>query len=156
MLNIVFQFLLFLHPFYVSVTTVDKKEDRLEISSRIFYDDLETALKEEFGGKVDLHNNQQKAKNTQLLEKYFQKYFSIKEDGSPISYDFLGFNLEGEAAWCYLEVKGTKPKATLEFQNKLLYSYFKEQIHIFHVNSGKSKKSGKITNPESQIRFELP
>jgi len=68
MLYIQLIWLLWVHPFYVSVTTIDQSRDKtsLEISSRIFYDDLEQALKDEFGGKVDLKNTGQTAKNTEL------------------------------------------------------------------------------------------
>jgi hypothetical protein len=147
--------LLFLHPFYVSVTTIDLKKDNLEISSRIFYDDLEAALKDEFGGKIDLKNPQNAQKNTEMLRSYFQKNFSLKENGKTMNYDFLGFNLEGEAAWCYIEVKGLKGNGRIDIQNKLLYSQFKEQIHIFHMNAGNRKKSAKITNPDSHLFFDI-
>lgn len=150
-----FLLLLFLHPFYVSVTTIDVKKDRLEISSRLFYDDLEAALKEEFGGKIDLKNPQNAQKNTEMLRTYFLKNFAIRENGKALPYEFLGFNLEGEAAWCYIEVKGLKGSGRLDIQNKLLYSLFKEQIHIFHINAGTTKKSAKITNPESSLHFDF-
>ncbi|MCD8539091.1 MAG: hypothetical protein LRY55_04495 [Leadbetterella sp.] len=66
------------HPFYVSVTTIDQSRDKtsLEISSRIFYDDLEVALKEEFGGKIDLKNPGDKSRNPELIRQYFSRHFS--------------------------------------------------------------------------------
>ena len=147
--------LLLFHPFYVSVTTVDIKKDRIEISSRIFYDDLEAALKEEFGGKIDLNNPQNTQKNTAMLKSYFEKNFALKLNGKTLPYEFLGYNLEGEAAWCYVEVKDLPGNGRLDIINKLLYSQFKEQIHIFHLNAGSTKKSAKITNPESSLRFDF-
>lgn len=149
--------LFWVHPFYVSVTTIDQSRDKtsLEISSRIFYDDLEQALKDEFGGKVDLKNTGQNPKNSELIRQYFTRHFQIRVDGKPVNPEFLGFTIEGEAAWCYLEAKGVTSVQKLEVYNSLLYPSFKEQINIFHLNINGQKKSMKINNPEARARFEF-
>lgn len=157
MLYIQLIWLFWAHPFYVSVTTIDQSRNKtsLEISSRIFYDDLEMALKDEFGGKVDLKNTTQTQKNSDLIRQYFSRHFQVKADGKAINAEFLGFSIEGEAAWCYLEVKGVTSVQKLEVYNSLLYSSFKEQIHIFHLNINGQKKSTKLNNPEARARFEF-
>ncbi|MBX2953597.1 MAG: hypothetical protein KF870_13895 [Leadbetterella sp.] len=157
MLYIQLIWLLWVHPFYVSVTTIDQSRDKtsLEISSRIFYDDLEQALKDEFGGKVDLKNTGQTAKNTELIRKYFSGHFQLRVDGRAVNPEFLGFSIEGEAAWCYLEAKGVTSVQKLEVYNSLLYASFREQIQIFHLNINGQKKSSKINNPEARARFEF-
>lgn len=146
-----------LHPFYVSVTTIEQSKDKtsLEITSRIFYDDLEAALKEEFGGKIDLKNPSQKEKNNELIKKYFERNFLLKLNNQIVKADYLGFNIEGEAAWCFLEVENAKNIKTLETVNRLLYRSFKEQIHIYHINLNGKKESTKIQNPDVKAIFEF-
>lgn len=157
MIYIQFIWLLWLHPFYVSVTTIDQSRDKtsLEISARIFFDDLETALKDEFGGKTDLKNSADNVKNSELIRQYFGRHFQIKADGKAVNTEFLGYTIEGEAAWCFLEAKGVKSVHHLEVYNSLLYSSFKEQIHIFHLNINGKKKSTKLNNPETRAGFEF-
>ena len=143
------------HPFYVSVTTVDQSRDKssLEISSRIFYDDLEAALKEESGKNVDLRNPDQVDINSELIKKYFGRHFQIKINNMPVQINYLGFSIEGEAAWCFLELKNTGDISKIEITNSLLYKSFKEQINIFHLNINGSKKSRKLHNPDRSATF---
>lgn len=157
MLYIQLFWLFWAHPFYVSVTTIEQSRDKasLEISSRIFFDDLEVALKEEFGGKTDLKNTAQNPQNTELIRRYFQRHFKLKVNGEPVSTELLGFTIEGEAAWCFLEAKDVSSVQKLEVSNSLLYASFKEQIHIFHLNISGKKKSMKINNPDARARFEF-
>ena len=145
------------HPFYVSVTTLEQSKDKssIEITSRIFYDDLEAALKDEFGGKVDLKNTQQTEKNNGLIKRYFEKKFLLKINDNPSKAEYLGFTIEGETAWCFLEVKIKEPVKKVEISNKTLYNSFKEQINIFHLNINGIKKSTKLQNPESIAKFVI-
>jgi len=157
MLYIPFLWLFWLHPFYVSVTTIEQSRDKtsLEITSRIFYDDLEVALKDEFGGKTDLNNTAQSQQNSDLIRQYFNRHFKVRIDGKAANAEFLGFSIEHEAAWCFLEVKGVTSVQKIEVYDNLLYSSFKEQIHIFHLNINGRKKSTKLSNPDAQARFEF-
>lgn len=157
MLYIQLFWLFWAHPFYVSVTTIEQSRDKtsLEISSRIFFDDLEVALKDEFGGKTDLVKAEYGDRNSKLIGQYFGRHFRIKVDGKPVPTEFLGFNIEGEAAWCFLEARGITSVQKVEVYNSLLYPSFKEQIHIFHLNINGKKKSTKLNNPEAQAKFEF-
>ncbi|MDT4870815.1 hypothetical protein FQZ97_1059080 [compost metagenome] len=113
------------------------------------------ALKEEFGGKTDLKKTEDAAQNTRLIGQYFSRHFRISVNGKPVTTDFLGFSIEGEAAWCFLEAKGVSSVQKLEVNDRLLYASFKEQIHIFHLNINGKKKSTKINNPEAKALFEF-
>lgn len=157
MIYIQFIWLLWVHPFYVSVTTIDQSRDKtsLEISSRIFFDDLEVALKDEFGGKTDLKNTEHTSANSELIRQYFKRHFQIRVDGKAVNAEFLGFSIEGEAAWCYLEAKGVTAVQKVEVYSTLLYPSFKEQIHIFHLHVNGKKKSTKLNNPDSRAKFEF-
>ncbi len=157
MLYIPLLWLFWVHPFYVSVTTIEQSRDKtsLEVSSRIFFDDLETALKDEFGGKTDLKNPDREKENAALTGRYFDRYFKISVNGKPVQAEFLGFRIEDEAAWCFLEVKGVTDVQKVEVYNRLLYASFKEQIHIFHLQVKGKKKSTKISNPDAKAVFEF-
>jgi hypothetical protein len=154
-INILLYF--WIHPFYVSVTTIEQSKDKnaMEITSRIFYDDLEAALKNDFGVKVDLKNAAQSSKNNELIKKYFEKNFLVKINETPVKVEYLGFTLENEAAWCFLEIRNSGSVKKIEVINRILYDSFKEQINIFHVSVNGKKKSTKLQNPENRTFFEF-
>lgn len=146
-----------LHPFYVSVTNIEQSKDKksLEISSRIFFDDLEVALKDELGVKLSLLDKKQELENTELLKKYFAKNFQVIINDEIVPYEFLGFNIESEAAWCFIEVKTPNTIKKVEVANSLLYKSFKEQTHIYHLEINGTKKSTKTNHPNIRTRFEF-
>ena len=52
-----------MHPYYISMTEIehDKTNNTLEISVRIFTDDLEKTIRKTYTGKVDLLNKDEKS-----------------------------------------------------------------------------------------------
>mgnify|MGYP006204322833 CR=1 FL=1 len=63
----------FLHPFYVSVTDINhnQKTKSLEISSKIFFDDLESDIEKENNLRIDILKPQNKDLINDLISKYF-------------------------------------------------------------------------------------
>src|SRR5688572_22567360 len=96
------------HPFYVSVTEVhhNPKDKALEISCKIFADDMEDVLKQNYKAKVDLTDAKQQAQNNQLVHDYIVKHLSITTDGKPAKLNYIGFEKESESVYCYFEVPG--------------------------------------------------
>ena len=106
MLNSVFNaLLLLLHPFYVSITAVDYNDTahRVEVSSRIFYDDLETALKDGRDLKIDLINPTDPSTVDSLLAYYFRTHFGLAVNGKPVPLHYVGYEIDEDVAWCFLE-----------------------------------------------------
>ena len=64
------------HPFYVSLTDIRYNPDhnRLEMAQRIFWDDLEAALSQQYKKKVDFLNPD----DPQELEKFIESYLLEK------------------------------------------------------------------------------
>ena len=61
-----------LHKFYVSVTQIDynQSKGRIEISSRIFIDDLEKVLDKKYHQKLNLATRQESPKAKELIAQY--------------------------------------------------------------------------------------
>ncbi len=95
---------LFLHPFFVSVTEIrqNEKTRTLEISCRIFYDDLERTLEKNNRVKIDILKPADRGKVDALISAYLQKQLQLKADGQPVNWKYLGYEIEEDAAWCYL------------------------------------------------------
>src|SRR5688572_1645928 len=88
-----------LHPFYVSVTEVhhNAKDKTLEISCKIFADDMEDILEKNYKKAVDLSNEKQLAQNNGLIAHYISSHFSVAADDRKRTLDYLGFEKESEA-----------------------------------------------------------
>ncbi|HEU4553750.1 MAG TPA: DUF6702 family protein [Chitinophaga sp.] len=144
-----------LHPFYVSVTEIrhNAAQQELQVSSRIFYDDLENTLKKEYKTRVDiLHPADRKAVDG-LIADYLGKHLHISIDGKPVTLHYLGYQVEEDAAWCFLEVKGVAAVKKVHIINDILYEAHQEQINMMHVVVHDVRKSTKLDNPERVADF---
>lgn len=148
--------LLLLHPFYVSITSVDYNEQasRLEISARIFYDDLETALKDGSDLKIDLINPTDKSAMDSLLAGYFSNHFRLSVNGKPVSVHYVGYEVDEDVAWCFLEVPDITHVEQLRIDNRILLDHFPKQSNILHVTAYGKRQSTKLDNPERTAVFD--
>lgn len=145
------------HPFYVSVTEINHnaKEKTLEISCKLFLDDMEKTIKKELNTAVELTSPKDPKKAQQQVSDYVKKHLSIKIDGKPVSLEFIGYETEGASLWSYFQVKNISSVHKIEVSNSLLYELYDSQISIVHAQVGADKKSTKVTNPEKNMVFEF-
>ncbi len=159
MLPVFIQFFWFaLHPFYVSITSVDYNRDaqRMEISCRIFHDDLEVALKAHGAPeKIDLIRPMDKAETDSLLADYLRGHFSLSVNDKPIALHYVGYEIEDDVAWCYLEAKQADPVQRIAIDNRVLFDQFPKQSNIVHVTAYGKRKSTKLDNPMRRAVFEF-
>ena len=136
-----------LHKFYVSVNQIDfvPKKKALEITSRIFIDDLDLALEKKFKKKVYLATSKETLDAKELLQKYFNEKFSIKVNGQQKQIHFLGKEVEENVLICYFNVKDVSKVSSLEVKNTILMELY-EQQHIFHSSVSGKKQSLLLTN----------
>lgn len=140
-----------LHPFHVSVMNIDHapEENSLQITLKIFADDLEEALNderfhEEGQPYVDVLNPQDQQRLNQSIEAYLQRHLSIEVNGTEVQPYYLGKEMEGMAMWTYLEVKGIDKIEAVRVKNSLLTEIFDDQINIVHINYRNTVKSMKL------------
>ena len=146
-----------LHPFYVTVIEINHNTNpgSLEISCKLFADDFEDALKKEYKTTLDLHQPKDRQHLEKLIFAYLQKHFQLKVNGKPVLLSFVGFEIESEAAWCYLEVKPVTNVKSLDISNDLLYESYPSQISIIHAVADGKRKSTRLINPEKQATFHF-
>ena len=154
---LLFQVNSWLHPFFVSVTEIrqNQKTQNLEISSRIFFDDLEKTLEKKYKVKVDILKPDDPKKVNELIASYLQDHLQIKVNGKLVKLKFLGFEIEEEAAWCYLEAPQTTPLRRLDIEDAILFESHPLQQNMVHVTVGNKRQSTKLDNPESRYTFQF-
>lgn len=146
-----------MHPFFVSVSEVQHNaaDKSLEISIKVFIDDFEKALGNGAGFAVDLSHPADSIKTNQLVFQYLQKHFLVKVNGQPVKLQYVGYEKEREAAWCYVQVSSVPVVNTIDIDNSLLYDAFDKQINIMHVVVNGRRKSTKVGYPESRVSFSF-
>jgi hypothetical protein len=146
-----------MHPFYVSVTEINHNAANatIEISCKMFTDDLENTLRNTYKTKIDLTQPKDQQQLEKLMFDYLQKHLQMKVNGKAAVMSFVGFEIESESAWCYLEIKQLPEVKRLEITNALLYESFNSQISIIHAMVGGVRKSTKLVNPEKQAVFQF-
>jgi hypothetical protein len=144
------------HPYYVSVTEIKQNaKGNLELSSRIFTDNLEKALKQSYGKAIDLVHPENKKLCDSLIENYLGNHFAVWVDEAPVELDYLGYEKDEDAVLIYMESKPVKKPGVVKVKNKLLYEAYHDQINMMHVTIGSSRKSTKISAPETAAYFKF-
>jgi hypothetical protein len=128
-----------MHKFYVSLTEIrfNPETERIEVSMRIFPDDLDRALMEKTGIHTQLATELEPPGADSLLMDYLLEGFYIVVNGERIVLNYLGKEPEADAIWCYLESEKTSQPATLKVYQTLLTETFEEQVNIIQVYQGK-------------------
>lgn len=157
-LSVVSLFGLFtIHPFYISLTDMVYKADvnRLEIAQKIFWDDLEVALEKRFKTKVDFLNMPDRTQLDEMLREYLLEQNKIRINGQLIALEYLGHEIEEDAAWFYFESIDVPKPATVLVMNTILTSEFPTQQNIinFYVDQRPKSIITTIRKPEGELRF---
>ena len=134
----------FLHPFFITLTELrfNPSSKKMELAQKIFWDDLEVALSKEAGVTVDFLKPKDKAKLESQIKAYLLKHTQVWVNGKTVQLTYVGYEVEEDAAWFYLESTTTTTPKTVEVQNTLLLRDFAGQQNIVHVYlNSKSPKS---------------
>ena len=131
-----------MHKFYVSLTEVrfNSESDRIEVSIRIFPDDLDHALFESEGIHTQLATELELPEADSLLKFYLLDHFSLEVNGERIKLEYLGKEPEADAIWCYLESEQIGEPGDYLVYNSILTPTFEDQVNIVQVYQGKWNK----------------
>ncbi len=140
-----------MHKYYVSVTEVYIKPEKLEIIIRTFPDDIERVLIDTYHVKADLS----KKPTRELLKFYLLTHFSIDVDGMPVEYKFSGFTQEDEFYIILLEAKLPGKPKQISIKNTILQDLFEEQKNIVHFFYGDDKASFILIKQEPMAVYKL-
>ena len=159
MITLFYSFLLFLHPIHLSVSEINysEKDKALQITSRIFLDDLELSIQNELNEKeLDLLEPGKGRTTQQLINDYVTKRLTIKLDGKIQKLNFLGFEREDPAVICYIEIKNVKKFKSIEIKNDVIMETHHDQSNLVHVTYKGPVKSLRLVRdkPSDVLTFE--
>jgi hypothetical protein len=147
------------HPIHVSVTeiTLDEKEKELEIVSRIFLDDLETAIRESTKQpELKLLEPGTGVITDQLVSAYLTPRVKVSLKGKIQKIKYLGHEIENDAMICYIQVTNVKKLDAIEVFNSVITELHEDQSNLVHVTVKGKVKSLRLMrdNPSGKLTFD--
>lgn len=137
------------HPFYVSVTEINHNPEAasLEISIKMFSEDLEEALKTRFDQTTHLGLDNEHPDTDAYISLYLQDELQIQVNGKAIELTYLGKEASIETTWCYLEAKEVTTPTTFYVRSTIFTDLFETQKNMVHI-----RVNGKIRSMLLQRR----
>lgn len=144
-----------LHKYYVSITEINysTEKQQIEISLKIFNDDLQHALDYKLGKPVNIGSHNEFKSLDSLISDYVKSNISIKANTNSLKLNMMGREIEGEATWIYLYSTFSDSIKSIEVKNTILTDMFDEQRNVIQVNMYNSTKSTLLTKSRSAKIF---
>lgn len=133
------------HDFHLSKCEIhySQEDEALQISLRIFIDDLEEAIANVLDEEnLKLCTSKEVASADSILIKYLSDTFKISIDDQEADLAYVGKEVSEDllAVWCYFEVPNINPKQNIEVENKILIETFSDQSNLVSLQYSKEKQ----------------
>lgn len=146
------------HAYYVSITEINhnKSTNSLEITIKIFVDDLELMLNKKEGKKLNLGEKNEHKYAEKIILDYVLNHFKINVDNQLKVLDYIGKELENNNLYIYMEIKNIEIFNNLEISNTILFETFEDQVNIIHIQNQKQFESFRLVKdkPKEKVFFE--
>lgn len=144
------------HKFYVSVTQIDyvPNKKRIEITSRIFIDDLEKALSKKHQRKPNITSSNELPEAEEWIKTYIKEKIKVSINKKPQVIEYLAKEVEGDVLIIYTKIAISKKINTFDIYNALLTEVYTDQQNIVHINVNSNKKSILLTNSVFQEKID--
>ncbi len=131
------------HDFHTSLTEMNfnSKTQSLEMTVRVFTDDLELALTTINNGKA-VKIKPEDYSTDALTLKYLRKHLAfVSPSKEVITYDFIGKEVELDATWLYVEVPAATNLQGYSIFNSIMTELFDDQTNLLNLIYPNKKKS---------------
>ena len=133
----------FKHDFHTSLTEINynAKTKSLELSVRVFTDDLETTLTNFNKGKrVKIEDPDQFI--DPLIEQYIRKNLALISQNKEVKFGkFYGKEKEADATWIYLEIFDCQDIKDFTLYNSIMQEMFTDQTNLVNIIYPSQKKT---------------
>lgn len=164
----VFKFLIFafliplfaftsMHKYYISVTQINyiKEKESVQITSRLFIDDFENALKSNYDDNIVLAEKDEPIVIDSYIIRYLQDKIKLSINNKEVTFSFVGKEYEGDIIRCYLEIENVKHIESFSITNSVLFDLQEDQQNIVKTKINSKNKSVILTsdNPNALLKF---
>mgnify|MGYP001158241698 FL=1 len=138
MIHLIFSFLVFIHPIYISSTNVVVSDEILEIKIKLFRDDLEDGLRDFHGFSISIDSLNKIEKNKSLINQYINDKLTLIINNEKINFFIINYSLTNDVFEVYFKQIFTKKTKDIKINNQLLIEIYSEQSNIMFLDiSGK-------------------
>lgn len=132
-----------IHKYYISVTQIDYLQNKqsVQITTRIFIDDLEKLLRERYDETITLTGKNEPNTADLYIERYLNEKIKIKINNKEASLSFIGKEYDVDLVKCYLEIEGVKKIESFEISNEVLFDLYSDQQNIIKTKINSQQKS---------------
>lgn len=146
------------HPIHVSVTEIEHnpKERSLQVTIRLFLDDFEEALTENYSlSTFDIVEPRDPEQKKKVIREYIMENFKVRVNKKTLNAEYLGSEIEDEVIYCYVELKPCKSISIIEIENTLLFDLYEDQSNLVHITYEDEIKSQKFDfrKPNGKLEF---
>lgn len=146
-----------IHKYYISVTQIDYLQNKqsVQITTRIFIDDLEKLLRERYDETITLASVNEPNTTDLYIERYLNEKIKIKINNKEANLSFIGKEYDVDIVKCYLEIEGVKKIESFEISNEVLFDLFSDQQNIIKTKINSQQKSVILfrQNPSALLKF---
>lgn len=141
-----------IHKYYISLTKIDyiKESKSVQITMRIFIDDLESTLNKINNKSFELDTKSELEDANIFIEKYLLKQFEVNINGTIRNYKYLGKKYENDVVFLFAEIENITVINSIEIRNRVLMDVFSEQQNIIKLNINNNKKSFILTSNDDK------
>lgn len=144
-----------IHKFYVSIYQINYVSDKkmLQITSRIFLDDLNETVQSKSKQKMYLGESSETPEQENRMVEYLLSNLQIRVNGKPVIVEFRSKEVQDNVMICYFRVVGVSSVKSLWVKNRNLFDYVTDQQNIIQttINGKKNSLLLTIDNPEDTI-----
>lgn len=136
------------HKFYMSIYQINfvPQKKMIQITSRIFVDDLNDALEKQFHKKYFIGTDKETPEDVIAMKNYLAKKFLLKINGTIKPMLFLSKEIDANVLVCYFRISEISKINKLEIENSALTELNDEQQNIIQANISGEKQSLLLTS----------
>ena len=123
------------HKFYVSTTIIEENvlSNTLEITVKIFTDDLEDVLEKSSGEILFLGSEKEHEEADRFIQDYLSQHLRMSFNDRASNPVYLGKEIEFDLSYLYFEISPRPEFSVLILENDLLVDLYPEQVNIVHL-----------------------
>ncbi len=146
-----------LHKYYISVTQINYIEQNraVQITSRLFIDDFESALKLKHNKTIILAEKNEPETINGYIHNYLKDKIKIIINNKPVVFNYIGKEYDGDIMRCYLEVENVTNIESFEITNNVFFDLQTEQQNIVKTKIYLKNKSLILTEDAPAILLQF-
>lgn len=144
------------HRFYTAIFQINfvPQKKLVQITTRIFADDLNDALKNQNRKTTFLGTEKETPEDVALMKKYLTEKFKFAINGKTYPINYLSMELEDNVVICYYSIKDIAKINSFEVENSVLIEIHPEQQNIIQFNDNGNKMSLLLSNETTKGKLK--